>query len=390
MTGQSQLIRPGFVDQTARPEFIRLAAIVFLTAMTNQQAVILAVVWQEAGFSHADIGILLGVYGVPLVLASLFSGAAANRFGLLPTVRLGAVLTTFGLLSLYFTHDSFAGSFASRVVQGAGFALFHAPVMTYGTTRLTQDRFIQLFGLLSAMAPLPYAFGPVVAEYLFHTFGPRAFFLAGSVPGLLALPLLWTLRPVEKAEPEVGGMRALVASGRVTLPMIAACVFGSMFGFVSAFMAPVMLERGLSIGAFFTSFTLSIFIVRLGLLGPLETIDRRLVVAGGAVVLALGLTLAALAHSAPMAIAAGLVFGMGHSIGFPVLSAWICDGTPPEARATPLALFNATFFAAIYLIALPASVSIARFGYPPVMIATASTGLLLAAGLVVAWYRRFR
>lgn len=390
MTGHASLTPPGFVDQKARSEFIRLAAVIFLTAMTNQQAVILAVVWQEAGFSHADIGILLGVYGVPLVLASLFSGAVANRFGLLNTVRLGALLTTFGLLSLYVTHASFAGSFASRILQGAGFALFHAPVMTYGTTRLTQDRFIQLFGLLSAMAPLPYAFGPVVAEYLFHTFGPHAFFLAGSAPGLLALPLLWTLRPIEKAAPEVGGMRSLFASGRIVLPMIAACVFGAMFGFVSAFMAPVMLERGLSIGGFFTSFTLSIFVVRLGLLGPLETIDRRLVVAGGGIVLGLGLTLAALAWNLPMAIAAGAVFGLGHSIGFPVLSAWICDGVPPEARATPLALFNATFFAAIYLVALPASLAIARFGYPPVMIATASTGLVLAVFLVVAWDRRMR
>ena len=390
MSGGASLTPPGFIDQQARSEFVRLAAIIFLTAMTNQQAVILAVVWQEAGFSHADIGILLGVYGVPLVLASLFSGAAANRFGLLNTVRLGAFLTTFGLLSLYATHDSFAGSFASRLLQGAGFALFHAPVMTYGTTRLTQDRFIQLFGLLSAMAPLPYAFGPVVAEYLFHTFGPRAFFLAGSVPGLIALPLLWMLRPIEKSAPEVGGLMALIRSGRIVLPMIAACVFGAMFGFVSAFMAPVMLERGLSIGAFFTSFTLSIFVVRLGLLGPLETIDRRLVVAGGGIVLGLGLTLAALAWNIPMAIAAGMVFGLGHSIGFPVLSAWICDGVPPEARATPLALFNATFFAAIYLVALPASLAIARFGYPPVMIATASTGLVLAVFLVMAWDRRLR
>ena len=390
MTGHASVTPPGFVDEKARSEFVRLAAIIFLTAMTNQQAVILAVVWQEAGFSHADIGILLGVYGVPLVLASLFSGAVANRFGLLNTVRLGAILTTFGLLSLYATHSSFAGSFASRILQGAGFALFHAPVMTYGTTRLTQDRFIQLFGLLSAMAPLPYAFGPVVAEYLFHTFGPHAFFLAGSVPGLVALPLLWTLRPIEKAAPEVGGMRSLFATGRIVLPMIAACVFGAMFGFVSAFMAPVMLERGLSIGGFFTSFTLSIFVVRLGLLGPLETIDRRLVVAGGGIVLGLGLTLAALATNLPMAIAAGAVFGLGHSIGFPVLSAWICDGVPPEARATPLALFNATFFAAIYLVALPASLAIARFGYPPVMIATASTGLVLAVFLVVAWDRRIR
>ena len=69
----------GFVDAAARPEFARIGLAIFLTAMTNQQAVLLAVVWQDAGFAHADIGLLIAVYGVPLVLMSLFSGEVASR-----------------------------------------------------------------------------------------------------------------------------------------------------------------------------------------------------------------------------------------------------------------------------------------------------------------------
>ncbi|QCK87024.1 MFS transporter [Phreatobacter aquaticus] len=379
----------GFIDTLARSEFIRLGIILFLTAMTNQQAVLLAVIWEHVGFSHANIGILLAIYGVPLVVMSFLSGAVANRIGLIATMKLGCALTTFGLASLYVTHDSFAGSLASRLIQGCGFALFHAPTMTYGTTRLTQARFIQLFGILSAMAPLPYAFAPVLAEAIFHTFGPSVFFLIGSLPGLIALPMLFTLRQVEKAGPEVGGMRALFKAGRIVLPMIAAVVYGGMFGFVAAYMAPVLIDRGMSIGVFFTSFTLSIFVVRLGLLSPLERVDRRLVVAGGAVILGAGMIMAAFAQSVPMAVLAGAVFGLGHSIGFPVLSAWICDGIPPERRATPLALFNATFFAAIYMIALPASVAIEAAGYVPVMIAIGASGFVLAVGMVLVWAKRF-
>ncbi len=380
----------GFIDATARFEYARLAGSIFLTAMTNQQAVLLAVVWEEAGFPHRDIGLLLAIYGIPLVLMSLFSGTVANTIGLLPTVRIGAVLTCLGLASLALTYDSFFGSLASRLVQGIGFALFHAPIMTYGTTRLTHERFVQLFGLLSAMAPLPYAFGPILAEYIYHGYGARVFFLLGCLPGLIALPLLWTVRPGEKAQPEVGGLMGLLTSRRIFLPMLAAVIYGSMFGFISAYMAPIMLERGLTVGAFFTAFTLSIFGVRLGLLGLIENVDRRLVVAGGAVILAIGLLLAAFARDASFAVAAGVVFGLGHSIGFPVISAWICDGTPPEKRAIPLALFNATFFAAITFVALPASLAIGRFGYVPVMVVIAGTGFLLAAVMVSAWSRRFR
>lgn len=380
----------GFIDAAARAEFARIGLAIFLTAMTNQQAVLLAVVWQDAGFAHADIGFLIAVYGVPLVLMSLFSGEVANRIGLLPTVRLGAILVVLGHASLFLTYESFAGSFVSRLAQGIGFALFHAPIMSYGTTRITQQRFVQLFGILSAMAPLPYAFGPILAEWLYHSFGPRQFFLVGAIPGLLALPLLFTVRPGEKAEPPVGGLTGLVTSRRIVMPMLAAIVYGCTFGFIAAYMAPVMLERGLTVGAFFTAFTASIFAVRLGLLGLVENIDRRLVVAGGAAALATGITLAALATTMPMVIAAGLVFGLGHSIGFPVISAWVCDGTPPEQRATPLALFNATFFAAITFVALPASVGIGHFGYVPVMVSIAVLGLALAVLMVAAWSRRFR
>lgn len=380
----------GFIDAAARSEFARIGLAIFLTALTNQQAVLLAVVWQDAGFAHADIGLLIAVYGVPLVLMSLFSGEVAGRIGLLPTVRLGAVLVVLGHSSLFLTYESFAGSFASRLAQGVGFALFHAPIMSYGTTRITQERFVQLFGILSAMAPLPYAFGPILAEWLYHTFGARQFFLAGALPGLLALPLLFTVRPGEKAEPPVGGLLGLVTSRRIVMPMLAAIVYGSTFGFISAYMAPVMLERGLTVGAFFTAFTASIFAVRLGLLGLVENIDRRLVIAGGAAALATGIAMAAFATTMPMVVAAGLVFGLGHSIGFPVISAWVCDGTPPEQRATPLALFNATFFAAITFVALPASLAIDRFGYVPAMIAISVSGLTLAALMTAAWSRRFR
>ena len=368
----------GFVDSSARSEFARLAVIIFLTAMTNQQSVLLAVVWEEAGFAHRDIGLLIAVYGIPLVLMSLFSGLLANRIGLLHTVRIGAVLTTLGFLSLYLTHESVLGSLASRLVQGTGFALFHAPVMTYGTTRLTRERFVRLFGLLSAMAPLPYAFGA------------QGYFLAGTVPALIGLPLLWTLRPAEKAEGPVGGILGLIATPRIWLPLTAAIVYGYMFGFISAYAAPFLVERGIVVGTFFTAFTISIFAVRFGGLALIENIDRRLVVAGGAVLLAAGLVLVALAQTVTSVAVAGLVFGLGHSIGFPVLSAWICDGTPPEQRATPMAVFNATFFAAMTVIALPASLAIGQFGYVPVMISLSVSSLGLTLLLVYAWSRRFR
>ncbi len=46
---------------------------------------LLAVVWEDVGFSPRDIGLLIAIYGVPLVAMSLFSGPLANRIGILQT-----------------------------------------------------------------------------------------------------------------------------------------------------------------------------------------------------------------------------------------------------------------------------------------------------------------
>src|SRR3954454_6107633 len=97
----------GFIDERARGEYMRLGAGCFLVAVTNAHSALLAIVFARNGYDLHDIGLLLSVFALPVVLSALVSGAVADRFGALQTVRLAMVLLTLGFLSFDVTRGSF-------------------------------------------------------------------------------------------------------------------------------------------------------------------------------------------------------------------------------------------------------------------------------------------
>lgn len=389
MSAPADAGRPrGFLDRSARGEYGRLAAAIFLAAATNHQSVMLGVVWERAGFSTEEIGFLFAIYGAPLVILSFLSGAVANRFGLLTTSRVGAACILIGLASFAVTKDSFAGSCVSRIIQGTGFGLFMSPIMTYGMTRLTKERFVHLFSLLSSMAPLPQAIAPVLGEALLRHSGKETLFLVGALPALAALPFLWTLRAAERPESAPGDYARVLTSPVIRLPLVSNAAFGAAFGVVTAFFALILFQRELPLGAFFTTYTVVLFGSRFGLLGLFEQVDRRLIIALGLSLIGAGLALAAFATTWTSMVVAGIFFGLGHSTGFPVIATWLGEALPPETRATSLSISNAVFFASSWSVPIPAAVAIARLGYEPVLTAVTAYAWCVAIILVASWARR--
>jgi len=47
--------------------------------------------------------------------------------------------------------------------------------------------------------------------------------------------------------------------------------------------------------------------------------------------------------------AAGVLFGLGYSVAYPVLSVWVAEQFEPPQRTTPIALFNKMLSAGILL-----------------------------------------
>jgi MFS family permease len=388
-TARDETGRPiGFVDARARVEYLRMGIATFLIFFLNAQSTMLAVVLQSHGVSLHDIGVLLGVFAIPVVLSTFLSGPLMARIGALATARWGMAVMTVGFVSFALTAASFWPAFASRMVQGAGYGLVLAPVMTYAQGRLTQERFVYLLGVFSTMAPLAQAFGPSWAEFLFRTFGDRTLFLASAVPAVVGITLTFGLRPLARPSTAQGaGFGAALRRDRI-LPLVTIFVSGSLFSYLAAYMAPTLAGKGIPIGWFFTASTAAMFAARFLGFRVIEALDRRFVISGGLALMACGLLLVS-AAARPLAVSAGgVTFGFGYSVVYPLVSAWMSEGLAASERSGSQAIFNAVFSIGLMGMPFPVTYIIAASGYGAAMQSLAVLGLAMAAVLTASRFVR--
>ena len=378
-----QAVADGYADAAARGEFRRMALACLLVSFMNAHSTLLAVVFSRAGHDLHAIGLLLSVYAVPVLTLTLFSGAVAGRLGVLRTTQLAMTLLIVGFTSLQATHGDFYGAMASRLVQGMGQGLFLSAVITYAQSRLSQTRFLYLLGVFSSMMPLAQAVAPPFGGYMLNTYDDGFFFILGALPAILGLALTFGLRGLKSA-PQTS-LSAIFASARKGFyaPLWGVFVNGSIFGFTTAYLAAAMEAKAIPLAAFFTASTFSMFASRFLAMRRFEKSDRRILVAVGLGLMSAGFVMvAASGVSWPIAIG-GVTFGVGYSLVYPVLSAWMAEDLPPSERAGPQALLNTAFNFGLFVTPYPASFVIGEFGYTAAMLALAGLGALTAAQFVV-------
>jgi MFS family permease len=366
----------GFVDARARSEFIRFAIACLLGSLLNAHVALLSIVFTGAGHSLQTAGLLLSLFAVPVIVVNLLAGPAAARLGALATTRLSMALTIIGFGSLAFSVDDFWLALISRLVHGVGFGLYLPSIMTYGQSRLNQVRFVSLVIVFSSLIPFSYALGPALGEFTLTHYGRTAFFLAATAPAALGLLLTIGLRPLAKPK-----ARGLDLSGalqkRFILPLLGLFAGGTLHAYSIAFLPPDLVTRGVALAIFFVPSTIATGLTRVA--GSVfQRFQPRTLVASGLALMAVGLALIALSSSLAIIVAGSVAFGLGSSVVYPVVSAWLGQGIEPARRAGPQAVGAACFYMGLYGMPFPLAFLVAPAGY-------FTTSLLLAGfGLGVA------
>jgi MFS family permease len=375
----------GFRDRKAGVEFCLFAIATFLCFTSMSQTALLALVMKRHAMPLAEIGIVLSAYGGAVVVFMLAAAPIAARLGNLATLRLGMLLLIAGHLSYQLTIADFPAAVASRLLQGVGYGLFMPTAMTFAKGKLTPERFVYLFGIYASMVPLPNAIGPPLAEAYLSMFGERLFFIVGAVPAIVAGAL--TLGLSEDRRP--AGERGLPLLQTALLPalrrpLMAILVVGAMYGLIPSYMAALLAERSVPIAFFFTSFTAVLFAARFLLLGYFETWPRGRVVALGLAAMATAYAIIAEAlDPGPIAIA-GVLYGLGYSMAYPVLSVWVAEQFEPQQRTTPIAVFNTMFSLGILVTPWFGTYVIAVLGYRGLLYVLAGAGALVASSLLLS------
>ncbi len=122
-------------------------------------------------------------------------------------------------------------------------------------------------------------------------------------------------------------------------------------------------------------------------MGAFEAIDRQILVAGGFLAQGAGFVLLAVAGQSWLIVISGVLFGMGYSVVYPVLSAWMSEGVEPSERAGPQALLNTAFNIGIFLMPYPQALLIDAFGYGATAAILAALALFAACALFALYLR---
>src|SRR5512145_151639 len=88
-----------FVDSRAPLRFWALAGATFLAFTTVTATALLAVVLRLYGLADHQIGVVLAIYGAPVVLGKLLAGPMIARIGVTTVIRLGLAIMLLAYLS---------------------------------------------------------------------------------------------------------------------------------------------------------------------------------------------------------------------------------------------------------------------------------------------------
>ena len=371
----------GYIDDQGRREFIRFGVAAFLASLLNAHVALLSILFAQVGHSLHATGWLLSLFAVPVIGINLLAGPIAARIGVLATARLSFLFCILGFGSLLFTAQDFWGALASRLFHGIGFGLFLPSVMTYGQSRLNQRRFVGLVIVFSSLIPFAYAIGPAVGEYSLAHQGREIFFLTALVPGVIGLVLTMGLRPLAKPE-----RRGLALSGalkpRFVLPLAALFVGGTLHAYSLAYLPPDFIARGLSLALFFVPSTIATGLSRVS--GNMfQRFQPRFLVSVGVAMMGFGLAAIAVTSHIIIVVLGSILFGLGSSVLYPVVSAWLAQGIEPEKRAGSQAVGSAAFYLGLHGMPLPLAFLVEPAGYAMTSYFLACAALIVAGALLV-------
>ena len=379
----ARAVEAGFIDALGRREFFAMCAAGFLFSVTHNYSALLAIVFERSGHSLPSIGLLLSLFAPPAIAGAFFSSAIVARLGALAAARWAIILTVVGLCSLALTRESFALATISRVVQAVGVGLFLPAAMVYVQSRITRARFIYLVTVFSAGIPLAAAVAPPLGEWTLRHWGETAMFAQAAIPGVLGVLLTLGLRSV----PSTGKASGLALTGAFRssfiLPYLAVMTGGALYGFSISYLASDLQARAITLAAFFVPSAVGMVIVRFIAMRWLSAMRPPKLVMASLAIYALSFVLIAVARDPFVMGLAGVAFGVGNAIMYPVVSAWLGEGLAPHERAGPQAIGTATFYLGIYATPLVQTYMIGAWGFYATELAFAGVAALMAIVLVL-------
>ena len=373
-------------EQTPQKLLTRDFLLLFLMAMCSNSYIAVYYCFEQwmqgLGIEPQWRGILLSsLFAMILIFRPLTSVFMLKRS------KLGAMVVSLIVMSLimlvypYVTPgDAVRTILALRIVQGIALAVFSCCTVAVLVDCIPPGQSARGFALFSLTMLLPYSIIPAVSESLIPLLGGEARLFAATtvlgIPSFIMIGLLAKRLRTPEVAPQAGGMsraqnwHAITHSGLAFVNL--ACLTFSIATVIAIFfMKGLCGVTGAHPAWFFSTYTITIILVRLFGSHHLDTLPRYRVTTLCAAVLALcvlGLAWGPMWSFIPLA----CVYGLSLGLLYPLLAAAVYDRSTPEMRSVNSNVMMATFDASGMLAPiLGGLVMQAGYGYRGVFTAAA-------------------
>lgn len=316
--------------------FYSIFTLTFFTHSLISASYMLPSLLLQMKFSVWEMGMLMSVFYIGATCARPLGGWLVERVGVRSSVTGGALLgavTALGYLSWNFYVLMF-----SRFFVGMAYSVVYVAIIAYQGLVIPAAERGRIFSYLCLASILPQFAVVPLSEFLIDGGFIRLFMmLSGAILAALALYALHMPRVGKETMGQAfidvawGTWRELL-SRRSTWALLASIFIISLTATAAVQYVPNLM-RGLGFkGTWFTwSLTPVIVLMRMIFCAWLLTFfDQRTSFCFCAVVEALSILLAASSKQIPWFMAAGMLFGLSHSVDYPAINALVPSVFPPR------------------------------------------------------------
>ncbi len=325
--------------------FVYLVAAHSLAALGWSSMLLLPLYLDAIGSSRADIGAIMGSSALAGLALRPLVGVGLDRFGRRRIIAAGTFLQAAGMISVLLIREPDWTPYLVRGLFGLGNATVFTGYFTLATDLVPAARRTEGIALFGISGLVPLLINPLSQALGVDAMDIRVFI---PMTALLLLSSLWPLvRIQEPARCHVGpppAPAAIVrALGRRPLwsAWVATLGFAMLVVTFQSFASVTAEARGLGRPSeIWLTYAIGAIAVRLFGARMPDRVGTHNLVAPAMAALAGGALLLASADSRAGFLLAGACGGVGHGIGFPVLTSQVATRSPASMRGSAIAGFT--------------------------------------------------